>query len=168
MIVLRSAALAAAIICAPLALSAGSLPVLADKNGILVEDGYARAAGAAARTGAAFMAITNSNDAADRLIGVESDAAKRVELHTHIMTDGVAKMRHVEDGIPLPPGETVLLQRGGLHVMFMGLNGPFAPDTQVAATLVFENAGNIDVSIPVDLERMPDRAKETGGEAATN
>jgi copper(I)-binding protein len=168
MIVLRSAALAAALICAPVALLAGNLPVLAEKNGILIEDGYARATGAAAKTGAAFMAITNNNDAPDRLIGAESGAAKRIELHTHIMTDGVAKMRHLEDGIPLPPGETVLLQRGGLHVMFMGLNGPFATDTQVAATLVFENAGKIDVAIPVDLERMPDHAKGHGGQAATN
>lgn len=168
MTVLRSAALTAAIMCVPVALVAGPLPVLADKNGILVEDGYARAAGAAAKTGAAFMAITNNNDAPDRLIDARSDAAKRVELHTHVMKDGVAKMVHLEDGIPLPPGETVLLQRGGLHVMFMGLNGPFAPDTQVAATLVFENAGGIDVVIPVDLERMPRHGNMHGSHSKKN
>ena len=67
----------------------------------------------------------------------------------------VARMMQVENGIPLPAGETVMLERGGLHVMFMGLNGPFEEGAAVDVTLVFENAGEIDVAIPVDLRRGP-------------
>ena len=48
-----------------------------------------------------------------------------------------------------------MLERGGLHVMFMGLNGPFEEGAAVDVTLVFENAGEIDVAIPVDLRRGP-------------
>jgi copper(I)-binding protein len=153
---LKTAALAAAFLCAPMALPAADLPVLAHSNGILIEDGYARAAGANAMSGAAFMAITNETDVDDRLIDARGDAAKRIELHTHVVTDGVARMMRMEDGIPLPAGETVMLERGGLHVMFMGLNGPFEAGGEVDVTLVFENAGEIDVAIPVDLERGPD------------
>ena len=131
------------------------LPVLAHSGGILIEDGYARAAGANAMSGAAFMAITNETDADDRLIDARSGAAQRVELHTHVLSDGVARMMRVEDGIPLPAGGTVMLERGGLHVMFMGLTGPFEEGADVDVTLVFENAGEIDVAIPVDLERGP-------------
>ena len=151
----RSTALAAAFLCAPFAVSADDLPVLAHSGGILIEDGYARAAGANAKSGAAFMAITNETEADDRLIEARGDAAKRIELHTHVLTDGVAKMMQMEDGIPLPAGETVMLERGGLHVMFMGLNGPFEEGADVDVTLVFETAGEIDVAIPVDLARAP-------------
>ena len=152
---LKTAALAAALLCAPFAVSADDLPVLAHSGGILIEDGYARAAGANAMSGAAFMAITNETDTDDRLIDARGDAAKRIELHTHVLTDGVARMMRVENGIPLPAGETVMLERGGLHVMFMGLNSPFEEGADVEVTLVFENAGEIAVAIPVDLARTP-------------
>ena len=147
------AALAAAALSAP---TAGSAEVLAEANGIVIEEGYARAAGASARTGAAFMAITNTNDSDDRLIEARSDIAERVELHTHQMKDGVAQMRQVEGGIPIPAGESVLLERGGLHVMFLGLTGGMAEGSAVDMVLVFETAGEIPVTIPVDLMRGQD------------
>ena len=144
------AALAAAALSAP---TTGTAEVLAEASGIVIEDGYARAAGANARTGAAFMAITNTTDSDDRLIEARSDIAERVELHTHEMNDGIARMREVEGGIPIPAGETVLLERGGLHVMFLGLTGGMAAGSTVDMVLVFESAGEIPVKVPVDLMR---------------
>ncbi len=144
------AALAAAALTAPIAAHS---EVLAESSGIVIEDGYARAAGANARTGAAFMVITNTNGTDDRLTAARSDIAERVELHTHIMNDGVAQMREVEGGIPIPAGETVLLERGGLHVMFLGLTGEMAEASEVNIVLVFESAGEIPVTVPVDLMR---------------
>ena len=58
-----------------------------------------------------------------------------------------------------------MLERGGHHVMFMGLNRKLAHGDEVAVTLVFsENAGEMDVIIPVDLERN-DVTGEMGGKA---
>jgi len=147
---LTLAALTAVALTAPIT---GHSEVLAEASGIIIEDGYARAAGAHARTGAAFMAITNTNDTDDRLIAARSDIADRVELHTHVMKDGVAQMRPVEGGIPVPAGETVLLERGGLHVMFLGLTGEMAEGSEVEIVLVFQSAGEIPVKVPVDLMR---------------
>ncbi len=156
MTTIRFAALAASLgLCAALAprpAFAGS-DVLAAQNGIEIADAYARSAGAMARAGAAFMAVTNTTDTDDRMIDARSDISARVELHTHIVTDGVARMTRLEDGIPIPAGETVMLERGGLHVMFMGLDGGMEQGETVDVTLVFENAGEIAVAIPVDLER---------------
>ena len=101
---------------------------------LTIEDAYARAAGAQARSGAAYMSINNTGTAPDRLISVEGDAAQRIELHnTVVSSDGVASMVRMDDGVPLPPGEAVLFERGGLHVMFMGLNGPFEAGASVPA-----------------------------------
>ncbi len=125
------------------------------EGAIMVDDAYARSSGKNAKAGAAFMMIMNHGDADDRLIGVESDIAARVELHTHkINDDGVAQMVHVEEGFAIPAGESHPLQRGGDHVMFMGLKQSFEQGATVPVTLIFENAGEIEVEIPVDLERQ--------------
>ena len=121
-----------------------------------VDDPYARSAGPAAISGAAFMAVTNPTDTDDRLVAARSDVAERVELHTHIQTDaGVMRMVEVEEGIPLPAGETVMLQRGGLHVMFLGLTRPLTHGDEIEITLEFEIAEPLTITVPVDLERMP-------------
>ena len=126
---------------------------------ITVDDAYARSSGKSAKAGAAFMMIHNTGESDDRLIGVKSDAAARVELHTHKIDDaGVAKMVHVEEGFVIPAGETHMLKRGGDHVMFMGLTAPFEQDGTVPVTLIFENAGEVEIELPVDLER-----KDEGG-----
>ena len=156
---LMLAALAAVSLCVP---GSGHGEVLAEASGIVIEDGYARATGANARTGAAFMAITNTTDTDDRLIAVRGDIAERMELHGHEMKDGVAMMRPVEGGIPIPAGETVLLERGGLHVMFLGLTGEMAEGSTVDIVLVFQSASEIPVTIPVDLTRGQDGGHQHG------
>ena len=126
---------------------------------ILIQDPYARSAGANAVTGAAFMAIVNQGATEDRLIGVRSDIAARVEIHTHIEdSNGVMRMVEVEDGIAIPASGMAMLQRGGDHVMFMGLTKGLEQGDDINVTLIFENAGEVQVTIPVDLERKP-----TGG-----
>ncbi len=123
---------------------------------ITIEDPYARASGMGAIAGAAFMTIVNTGDEDDRLIAAASDAAQRVELHTHLIdANGVARMVEVEDGFAIPAGGSHVLQRGGDHVMFMGLIEPFEQDDIVTVTFTFEKAGEMTVEIPVDLTRMP-------------
>ena len=117
-----------------------------------------------AQSGAAFMGIQNSGAENDRLLSARSDVAQRVELHTHIADGDVMRMVEVEEGFEIPAGDTHMLERGGHHVMFMGLNRKLAHGDEVAVTLVFENAGEMDVIIPVDLERN-DVTGEMGGKA---
>jgi copper(I)-binding protein len=121
---------------------------------IFISDAYARTANQ--KTGAAFMQIANDGKA-DRLIEARSDIARKVELHIHIFDNGIAKMREVEGGIPLPAGETVNLQRGGLHVMFIGLTRPMTSGESFPLTLVFENGEEKMLSVTVDNERRPDQ-----------
>jgi len=78
----------------------------AQAQAIQIEDPYARAASPIAKSGAAFMHIINNGDVDDRLIAVRTDAAMMPELHTHLMEDGIAKMREVEGGFEILAGET--------------------------------------------------------------
>ena len=139
------------------ALSLATLPAFAE---IVVDDAYARASSPAAKVGASFMVISNTGDEADRLVSASTDAADRVELHTHVMTDGVAKMMEVEEGFPVEAGGEVLLQRGGFHVMMMGLTAPFVQGEMISLTLTFEKAGDMTIMVPIDNERMDGMAME--------
>ena len=91
-------------------------------EGLMVKDLYARAARPNAPTGAAFMTLMNHSDQDITLMGVSSDVAKRVELHTHIDNgEGIMQMTEIEGGITIPAGEMHMMKRGGDHIMMMGL-----------------------------------------------
>ncbi len=117
---------------------------------LMIDHPWAFETAQTAQAGGGYMTITNMGETADRLIAVEADYP-RVEVHTTDMDGDVARMRHLEDGLEIPAGETVTLEQGGLHVMFMGLRGdPFEVGEEVPATLVFENAGRIEVMFKIE------------------
>jgi copper(I)-binding protein len=127
---------------------------------IKINDAYARSSGAKAKSGAIFMEIMNTGTNDDQLVGVRTTAAKKAELHTHIEDDnGIMKMREVEGGFAIPAGGMHMLARGGDHVMLMGLTGSMVQGDTVELTLEFEQAGEITVTVPVDLERKPMKHK---------
>ncbi|MEY8827364.1 copper chaperone PCu(A)C [Sedimentitalea sp. XS_ASV28] len=127
-----------------------------DTAKISVTDPYARSSTANSASGAAFMVLNNGSDQDDRLIAAASDIAERVELHTHVEdTNGVMKMREVEDGFPVAAGDSHELRRGGDHVMFLGLKEPLENGDIIPLTLTFERAGEVVIEVPVDLERKP-------------
>jgi periplasmic copper chaperone A len=117
---------------------------------IEIVEPWSRATPLTAPSAGGFLTLTNKGDAPDRLVAIESPAAKQAELHQMKMDGTIMRMRELENGIVLAPGQTVELKPGGYHVMFIGLKAPFVKDQKVAATLVFEKAGRIDVEFQVD------------------
>ncbi|TVP70074.1 MAG: copper chaperone PCu(A)C [Rhodobacteraceae bacterium] len=141
-------------LCAAFAASF-ALPALACE-GIHIVDPYARASTAMSQSGAAFMRIINHGEIDRRVIGARSDVAQRVELHTHIEdAAGVMRMVEVEEGFLIPAEGEHLLARGGDHLMFLGLTQPLAHGDEITVTLVFEEGDDLEIIMPVDLERMP-------------
>ena len=136
-----------------------STPVFADN--IMVMDAYARVASKVAKSGAAFMMIHNHSDQEDRLVAAASDVAKRVELHTHLEENGVMKMTKLEDGMIIPAGGMHALKRGGDHVMFMGLTRSLEHGDMIEVTLTFKHAGDVKMTVPIDLERQDKMSAHT-------
>ena len=125
-------------------------------EGLMVKDPYARAARPNAPTGAAFMTLMNHSDQDITLMGVSSDVAKRVELHAHIDNgEGVMQMSEIEGGITIPAGEMHMMNRGGDHVMMMGLTQSLVDGETFSVTFEFENGAEMVVEIPVDNARKP-------------
>lgn len=67
---------------------------------------------------AGFMGLHNASDIPIALIDARSPQFGHVEIHTMVMEDGVMRMRRL-DQLVIEPGETVSLEPGGLHLMFI-------------------------------------------------
>jgi len=140
--------LCTAIIAACLAL----LPVLANaapQPGVRVTDAWVRAAPVGATAGAAYLVVTNTGPAADRLVAGASPAANQVEVHEMSMDGGVMRMRPVAGGLAVPEGGSVALKPGGYHIMLIGLKAPLRAGGTIQLTLTFEKAGSVGLRVPV-------------------
>jgi copper(I)-binding protein len=65
--------------------------------------------------------------------------------------DGVMRMREMQNGIAIPQGETVTLERGGLHIMLLGLTRPLEQGDEFELVLQFEHHAPLTLMVPVDL-----------------
>jgi copper(I)-binding protein len=135
------------------------VPGAAAAGELAVAGVWARASLGAAKSGAVYLTVENWGAAADRLITAETLAASHAALHTHIMEEGVMKMRPVAAGIEIPAGGSAVLAPGGLHVMLMGLAAPLEEGARFALTLTFERAGLVAVEVLV----RPATAMDAGG-----
>lgn len=145
---MRRAVLAALPLAAALWLAGPALAAEFSAGPVTVSGPWSRATAPTAPTGVAFMTLSTGGEP-DRLLDAESPVAELVELHTHIMDDGgIMRMRPVE-AIEIVPGEPTRLAPGGLHIMLIGLQQPLVRGEQFPLTLIFENAGTLEITVPV-------------------
>lgn len=111
--------------------------------------GFSRATLPNAPVGGGYVSITNHGTADDRLVSISTPAADTGQLHEMSMAGDVMKMRDLPEGLVIPPGATVTLEPGGVHMMFMGLKQPFVEGESITVTLTFEVAGSVDLVLPV-------------------
>jgi copper(I)-binding protein len=112
---------------------------------IVIAHPWARATPGNANVTAGYVKLTNTGTTPDRLVSATAEAASHTDIHEMAMAQGVMQMRPLKDGIVLKPGETVELAPGGNHLMLTGLTRPLKPGDRVKGTLVFEQAGSVDI-----------------------
>jgi copper transport protein len=115
---------------------------------ITVTQPWAPATPKGAATGAGYMTIVNNQPVADHLVSASSPWAERVTLHRSTTVGNVARMREVAR-LGFPVQGRIVMEPGGLHLMFTGLYAPFVAGDTVPLTLLFENAGPITVQLSV-------------------
>ena len=139
------------IIATVLALGLGGTALAVDMasvGDIMIHAPWARASIGNTPNSSAYMTLENMGAEPDHLVGSSSPVAKKVQLHTHIMENGVAKMRPV-DSIEVAPGSPTVLEPGGLHLMLMGLTKKLGEGGTFPLTLEFEHAGEVTIEVPV-------------------
>lgn len=132
------------------ALSLSGLPALAQDTTtqtLEISGGFTRASPKVAHAGAGFMTIRSLGQA-DRLLGFRSPICTQPELHTHVNENGMMRMRQVPH-IDIPAGGEAVLKPGSLHLMFINLTEPLEEGKMVPVTLVFEQAGEVSLELPV-------------------
>lgn len=114
-----------------------------------IEAPWIRATPGGAKVAGGYVRITNTGTQPDRLVGGSIPGSGHGEVHEMSMEGGVMKMRPVDGGVPIAPGQTLELKPGGYHVMFMGLTKGLKEGEGVDGTLVFEKAGTVEVHFDV-------------------
>jgi uncharacterized protein YcnI len=112
---------------------------------LVIETPWTRATPGGAQVAGGYLKITNTGSQTDRLVGGSLPIAAAVEVHEMSMTDGVMKMRKLDAGLEVKPGQSVELKPGGYHLMFTGLREGVKQGKPVKGTLVFEKAGSVEV-----------------------
>lgn len=141
--------LSAAALFIAAAISSAALADDYELGDLTLHQPWARASIGRAKAGAAYLTIANGGAEVDRLIAADTPAAKRAQLHTHVMESGVMKMRPLE-AAEIAPGEPVVFRPGGLHIMLMGLKAPLKEGDSFPMTLSFEKAGKIEVRVKIE------------------
>ena len=114
-----------------------------------VEEPWGRPSPMNAGNAAFYMDITGGAED-DTLVAAATDACGVVELHESSMSDdGVMSMQHLPQGIPIPAGETVVLEPAGLHVMCMMVTEPLETGSMVDLTLEFATGDSIAVQVEI-------------------
>ncbi len=131
-----------------------SAPSMASDMGAMYKAGditilnpWARATPGKPRNGGAYLTI-KGGASGDELTGVESDVAKRTEIHGHKNENGIMKM-YKADGVPVPAGGMAMLKPGGFHVMLMKLKHALKEGESFPLTLHFAKAGKVTVKVKI-------------------
>jgi periplasmic copper chaperone A len=117
-------------------------------DAVRIENPTARPA-PAGQNGAAYFTIINPTGEDDHLLSVTSPVAAFVEIHETRNDNGVLRMRHHADGLPVPARSTVTFAPGGNHLMLVDLRHELAAGQSFTVTLSFAKAGEMQVTVPV-------------------
>lgn len=123
-----------------------STTALADN--VQVDQPWVRATAPGQKVAGGFMTLTADADMA--LVGGQSPVSKYVELHFMKMENGVMEMRELKE-IPLPKGQAVSLEPGGMHVMFIDLKQQIRDGQKVPLTLTVRGADGKERKMAVEL-----------------
>jgi periplasmic copper chaperone A len=118
-------------------------------NDLMVTEAFARASATpVAKSGAAYVSITNHGARADRLLSVATPVAAHAGVHKTVMEGDIMKMEPA-GVVDIPAMGILEMKPGGLHIMMTGLKAPLKEGSEIDMTLVFETAGEVKVKVPV-------------------
>ena len=113
-----------------------------------VENAYARAVPPGQSNSALFLTLSNTDSTDMRLVSASAKNIKYVELHNHINTNGVMKMRPVKE-ITIPAKHSVELKPGGYHIMLIGLEESYTEGNYVELQLDFADGTSLQLQVPI-------------------
>lgn len=138
-----------------LAVLAASTALAAKKGGpwklgdIIVEQAWARLAPGGAGTGSVYLTVHNKSGQDDLLLAVDISLAELTAIYSTTVKDGVASMDPLPMGVNLPSHGEVVMRPGSLHIMMTGVSKDTKVGDLLPVTMVFRDAGSLDLKVPV-------------------
>ena len=102
-------------------------------------------------TAAGYLSIENNSRKEIVFKGIISDIAKKQELHEVILKNNVYKMRPVQHGIFIKPGNRLELKQKSYHLMFFDINKSQLANEMIEAKLIFDNNMVINVKFKLEI-----------------
>ena len=100
-------------------------------------------------TTAGYIKIENKNEKNERLISVESDFSKRIELHEMYIKNNIMIMKHLEEGVLIKSKSQLDLRPGSIHIMFINLTKSLKKTKLQKVKFNFKNTGSIIINMPI-------------------
>ena len=98
---------------------------------------------------AGYMRLRNDGAATAALAGAASSAFGHAMLHRSVERDGEWSMRPVEGALEIAPGETLVFEPQGLHLMLMQPSATLEPGDAVTIKLKFADGAEREVDFDV-------------------
>ncbi|WP_321463439.1 copper chaperone PCu(A)C [uncultured Vibrio sp.] len=118
-------------------------------NSIQIDHPWSREAPPNATVIAGFFQLKNLSTKDDFLISATTPIAERVEIHQHEMSDGVMKMKKI-DNVRISSMKSVMFEPGGYHLMIFNPEPSFRQGERFPMTLEFRNAGKVAIELAVE------------------
>lgn len=115
---------------------------------VAIMNSWVREAHEAAKVNAGYMTLVNVGTEAVTLVGIESDAYRKVEVHEMVAVDGLMEMRELTD-MEIPSKGQIQLAPGGKHLMLMGPKEYLKTGQEVDMTLIFKSGKKQKVTVKV-------------------
>ena len=132
-----------AVLLLAVALVSGALAQTAQATKPQVSDVWIRLPAVAGRPAAGYLMIMGGTKA-DRLTGVTSPLAARVEMHETKSEGGAMRMLPVKN-LDVAAGSHIMFMPGDKHLMLFGLSPTAKPGAKIPLTLTFANSGSVTV-----------------------
>ena len=116
---------------------------------LTIEQPWLRATLPGAKVAGGYLTITNSGATSDRLVSASIPGAASGEVHEMKLDGEIMRMRPVDGGLEVGPGQSVELKPGGFHVMFLDLAAPLKDGENVRGSVTFAKAGTVPVTFHV-------------------
>lgn len=115
---------------------------------VAAQDGYVRETIPGTSISSAYMTLNNSTNKNRRLTSASSSVSKRIEIHEHIMKDGMMRMRQ-RDSVEILANDSTVFQPSGYHLMIFDLKQPLKAGETIIITLHFDDESSLDVNYQV-------------------
>ncbi len=126
---------------------------IAHADNIEISNAWIRFAPPTVKTHAGYFQLKNASVRNRVIIGAESSAYERVELHISRLNNGIATMQKLEQ-VRVEPGKSLMFEPGGLHLMLIGPKEKQKEGGSIPAALIFEDGSKVALTAVIKKSEM--------------